>query len=44
VDKVIAAESSGNALARPCDAETGKLLLSAFGAGPTIGAAPSMST
>jgi hypothetical protein len=36
VDKVIAAESSGNTLARPCDAKTGKLLSSAFGAGQFI--------
>jgi hypothetical protein len=36
VDKVIAAESGGNALARPCDPKTGKLLSSAFGAGQFI--------
>jgi hypothetical protein len=36
VDKVITAESSGNAKARPCDAKTGKLLSSAYGAGQFI--------
>jgi hypothetical protein len=36
VDKVIAAESSGNAQARPRDAKTGKLLSSAYGAGQFI--------
>jgi hypothetical protein len=36
VDKVITAESSGNAQARPCDAKTGKLLSSAYGAGQFV--------
>jgi len=36
VDKVIAAESSGNAHARPCDPKTGKPLSSAYGAGQFI--------
>jgi hypothetical protein len=36
VDKVITAESSGNAEARPCDAKTGKLLSSAYGAGQFV--------
>ena len=36
VDKVIAAESSGNLEARPCDSKTGKLLSSAYGAGQFI--------
>ena len=36
VDKVIAAESSGNAQARPRDAKTGKLLSSAYGAAQFI--------
>jgi hypothetical protein len=36
VDKVITAESSGNAKARPCDAKTGKLLSSAYGAGQFV--------
>ena len=36
VDKVIAAESSGNAHARPCDAKTGRPLSSAYGAGQFI--------
>jgi hypothetical protein len=36
VDKVITAESSGNVHARPCDAKTGKLLSSAYGAGQFV--------
>lgn len=36
VDKVITAESSGIAHARPCDPETGELLSSAYGAGQFI--------
>ena len=36
VDKVITAESSGNAKARPCDPKTGKLLSSAYGAGQFV--------
>jgi hypothetical protein len=36
VDKVITAESSGNAKARPCDTKTGKLLSSAYGAGQFV--------
>ena len=38
VDKVITAESSGNAQARPRDAKTGKLLSSAYGAGQFVDA------
>ena len=38
VDKIIAAESSGNPQARPCDRKTGKLLSSAYGAGQFIAA------
>jgi hypothetical protein len=36
IDKVIAAESSGNPLARPCDSKTGKPLSSAFGVGQFV--------
>ena len=36
VDKIIAAESSGNTQARPCDTKTGKPLSSAYGAGQFI--------